>query len=224
MELYNIKKKLITICLIITLLFGSFSMSFALKIEPVSVSQCEGLFSGFNADDNLIASIIGLCLPGVLKNIDRLQQNECEQILCEYEAAQRGLSPILCAKKAAYNTCVITGEGYDVVEGILIGSIRNQIKQVLENPLGLGIDFIKKKLAKRIAACKGVKPCLANEKAANIGLAIIEGAGAIQSLQSLVSQFENIGEEQKSACEQLEDIRPELEKVINDYYSRLGEE
>lgn len=201
---------------------GSVSSKSSSSSSSISVSSCEGLFAnGFDASDNLMSSIFGLCLPGVLKNLDRLEQNECEQILCEYEAAQKGLSPILCAKKSSYNTCLITGEGFDVVEGILIGSLRQNIKQILENPLGLGIAQAKKYL-KQQTSCKG-PACIVPQKYANVALAAIEIPGSIQTLASLASQFDSFGAEQKTSCEKLEDIRPELEQIIDDYYASIGE-
>ena len=110
------------------------------SIETITQNNCEGLFTNnFDSSDNLMSSILSLCLPGVIKNLERLEQNECEKILCEYEAARQGISPIGCAKKSAYNTCLITGQGFDVVECLLIGCLRQNIKNILENPLALGL-------------------------------------------------------------------------------------
>jgi len=191
----------------------------------ISIAGCEGLFAnGLDPTRNLMSSIISLCLPGILINLDRLEQNQCQKILCEYDMAQKGLTPILCAKEAAYNTCIITGEGYDVIEGILIGSLRQNIRQVLENPLGMGIQYIKNQLelAEQGLPCTGPF-CTIPEKVRNIILAGFNIAEAFSQIQSLMSQFEGLfGDDQKTACEQLEDIRPELEEIVNQYYEANG--
>lgn len=194
--------------------------------SSISIASCEGLFAnGLDPTRNLMSSIISLCLPGILVNLDKLEQNQCQKILCEYDMAQKGLTPILCGKQAAYNTCLITGEGYDVIEGILIGSLRQNIRQILENPLGLGIQYIKNqlKLAQQGLTCTGPF-CTVPQKVRNFILGGFNIAEAIGQIQSLASQFEGLlgGEEQKTACEQLEDIRPELEDIVNQYYEVNG--
>ncbi len=194
--------------------------------SSISIASCEGLFAnGLDPTRNLMSSIISLCLPGILVNLDKLEQNQCQKILCEYDMAQKGLTPILCAKEAAYNTCLITGEGYDVIEGILIGSLRQNIRQILENPLGLGIQYIKNQLelAEKGLPCTGPF-CTVPQKVRNIILGGFNIAEAIGQIQSLASQLEGLlgGEEQKTACEQLEDIRPELEEIVDQYYEVNG--
>lgn len=195
--------------------------------SSVSITQCEGLFAnGMDPTRNLMSSIVSLCLPGILVNLDRLQQNECQKILCEYDMAQKGLSPILCAKEAAYNTCLITGEGIDVIEGILIGSLRDNIRQILENPLALGIQYLKNQLETLQPGPTCTGPfCTIPEKVRNLILAGFNIADALGQIQALASQFEGLlgGEEQKTACEQLEDIRPELEQIVDQYYEVNGE-
>ena len=190
----------------------------------ISVSSCEGLFAGGgSADDNLMASIVGLCLPGVIKNLDRLEQNECEKILCEYKAAQDGVSPILCAKKSAYNACMITGEGFDVIEGLLIGNLRKNIVAILENPLILGVQVVKL-AAKQFGTCPaGPGTCSTPiSKISAIGLSLFEVANAFMTLQSLFDKISEIGEEEQTACEQLADVRADLEQIIADYNTAVA--
>lgn len=199
---------------VIVLFFSSTTLGFS-SVETISQSSCQGLFANnFDPSDNLMSSVMSLCLPGVIKNLERLEQNECEKILCEYEAARQGISPIGCAKKSAYNTCLITGQGFDVVEGLLIGSLRENIRNILENPLALGAEYLQKQ-AKQALTCQGSCSSM-NSKLAAISLGGIEIFNAIETIQNLVDQLSSIGDSSKTACEQLEDIRPELENIVNE--------
>ena len=183
--------------------------------NSITMSQCQGMFAGgFNPQDNLMSSIMGLCLPGILVNLHRLEQNTCEKILCEYNAARQGLSPIACAKQSAYNTCLITGQGFDVVEGILIGALRQNIRQILEDPLAFGISRVQDILVRQTATCTGGVCTTPASKTAAIALAVLEIPNVIQTVRSLISQFQSLGQSQESACERLEDIREELEQLI----------
>lgn len=207
-----------------------FQISFADEgtdsITAISQNNCEGLFANnFDAGDNLISSVMGLCLPGVINNLGKLEETECEKILCEYKAAKDGLSPIGCAKQSAYNTCLITGQGYQVVEGMLIGSLRETIRNVLENPLGLGIELAKKYLNKQVKQKPMCEPNCSTptSKIAAIALAGIELSSSSQTLSNLKEEFSQIYDPEDSACEQLEKIiRPDLEKVVSDYKESQG--
>lgn len=198
------------------------SQEFVPLVDSLTRNQCQGLFANnFDPSDNLMSSIMSFCLSGVLVNLHRLEQQECEKILCEYRAAQQGISPIGCAKQNAFNTCMITGQGFDVVEGLLIGSLRNQIRQILENPLGFGIEQLRKVLEKQVATCNAGCSTPA-EKAAAIGLAVLEIPGAIQTIQDLMNQLSSVTDQQDTACQRLEDVRVELEDILNQYYSSRG--
>ncbi|MCH8519567.1 MAG: hypothetical protein LAT82_02325 [Nanoarchaeota archaeon] len=180
----------------------------------LSVSECQGLFAGgFDPQDNLMASVMGLCLSGILVNLHRLEQNECEKIICEYNAARQGISPIACAKQSAYNTCLITGQGFDVVEGVLIGALRQNIRRILEDPLGFAIDRVRGVFERQVSMCS---PNCSDpfSKVSAIGLAVLEIPNAINSIKSLINQLQSLGQSQESACERLEDIREELEQLI----------
>jgi hypothetical protein len=181
--------------------------------DTLTTSQCQGLFAD-NSDptENLMSSIVSLCLPGILKNLNRLEIEECEKILCEYEAAKNGLSPINCAKQSAYNTCLITGEGYDIIEGLLIGSLRQNIKRILENPLGLAISIARKRIEQALLCNPTCSAPIS--KGAAIGLAAIEIFNAYGSLTQLIEQFENSQGFNDNACQELEEIEKELEQIL----------
>lgn len=187
--------------------------------DSLTRSNCQGLFAGgFDPSDNLMSSIMSFCLSGVLVNLHRLEQQECERILCEYRAAQQGISPIGCAKQNAYNTCMITGQGFDVVEGMLIGALRQNIRNILENPLGFGIEQLRKVLERQVETC--IPNCSTpNSKVAAIGLAALEIPAAFQTIQNLMNQLSSVTDRPETACERLEDVRLELEEMLDQYYS-----
>ncbi|MFP4402626.1 MAG: hypothetical protein ACLFPL_05365 [Candidatus Nanoarchaeia archaeon] len=184
--------------------------------DSLTTSACQGLFAD-NSDptENLMSSVVSLCVPGIIKNLNRLEVEECEKILCEYEAAKNGLSPINCAKQSAYNTCMITGEGYDVVEGLLIGSLRDNIRNILENPLGLAVNIAKKR-AEQAVICTG-SCSTPPSKIAAIGLAGLEIVNAYNSLTELMEQFQGTQNEDTNACEELKDVEEELNQILASY-------
>ena len=193
----------------------------SLDSVSITMSQCQGLFAGgFNPQDNLMSSIMGLCLSGILVNLHRLEQNQCEKIICEYNAARQGLSPIACAKQSAYNTCLITGQGFDVVEGILIGALRQNIRQILEDPIGFGISRVQDVLKQQALKCQGGVCSTPASKTASIALAVLEIPNVINTIKSLINQLQSLGQSQQSACERLEDIREELEQLIAQHESQ----
>ena len=233
MQMDKIKWILIVSYLLITSITFSFADSPSLPItEPIVIpvpstdsvgdlsdsivmSQCQGLFAGgFNPQDNLMSSIMGLCLSGILVNLHRLEQNQCEKIICEYNAARQGLSPIACAKQSAYNTCLITGQGFDVIEGVLIGALRQNIRQILEDPLGFGISRIQDTLKQQTTKCPGGVCTTTTSKTASIALAVLEIPNAIQTIKNLINQLQSLGQSRETACERLEDIRKELEQLV----------
>lgn len=225
----NIKNKQQTkfnaVFMMVIFLFLGFNSSIVYadedSVESITQNNCEGLFANnFEADDNLMSSVMSLCLPGVIRNLERLEQNECEKILCEYEAARQGISPIGCAKKSAYNTCLITGQGFDVVEGLLIGSLRENIRNILQNPLALGAEYLQKQ-SRQALTCSG--SCSStSSKIAAIGLGGMEIFNAIQTIQNLIEELSSITDSSKTACEQLEEVRPELERIVNEAKAAQG--
>ena len=194
--------------------------------NSIVMSECQGLFAGgFNPEDNLMSSIMGLCLSGIIVNLDRLRQNECEKILCEYHAAMEGLSPIACAKQSAYNTCLITGQGFDVIEGVLIGALRNNIRQILEDPLAFGISRVQDILQRQVESCIGGVCSTPASKTASIALAILEIPNVINTIKNLISQFQSITQSfqnQENACSRLDEVKEELEGILAQYHASQG--
>lgn len=223
-NIITMSMKFLNYFFILSLIFLSFSFVYAdLGSQNVgnsiTVSECQGLFAaGFDPHDNLKSSIMGLCLSGIIVNLNKLEQNQCEKIICEYNAARQGLSPIACAKQSAFNTCMIKGGGFEIVEGILIGALRRNIRQVLEDPIAFGISRIQDALKQQVATCpKGV--CTSpGSKAASIALAVLELPHVVETVEHLIKQLKSLGSIfDDSACEQLEDIKKELEQLIEEY-------
>ena len=220
----NIQNKYVIVILTVVLLSMNGFVSYGDDNgNTISVHECEGLFaSGFNPKDNLVSSTLGLCLPGVILNLEKLEEIECEKIICEYDAAQNGYSPILCAKQSAYESCLVEGQGafIGLAEDLLIGSFRDNIKRVLENPLALAIDLGKKELLRQASCNQDGTVCTPAQKTANIGLGIIEVANVYSTLKSLGDQFE--GYDERTYCERLEEeYKPKLEEIVNEYYASV---
>ncbi len=90
--------------------------------------------------ENIYISTIGLCVPGIIYNLEKYRQVQCREILCyKHEVAAGLATPDSCAKLGDYLSCrywkgsVITG-GF-----ILIGAydvVIEAIKRWFSSPIG----------------------------------------------------------------------------------------
>lgn len=102
-----------------------------------------GVFSGLSAKgslyDNIWISIIGLCIPGVLYNLEKFRQIYCVEAKCLLEEVPAGMATITTCKEGfKFMSCKYFWDGImDFVPIIgLLESISEIFKSLASNPLG----------------------------------------------------------------------------------------
>ncbi len=94
--------------------------------------------------DNLIVSGIGLCIPGVVYNLDKIAQIQCRYIYCLENEVPQGVPVDICEKLRAQMTCKYAlGE----VMGMLpffkpLDMIFNNVKTAIQDPIGTAASII----------------------------------------------------------------------------------
>jgi hypothetical protein len=91
--------------------------------------------------DNIWTSLFGLCLPGVVHNLEKLRQIKCTQINCLENFVPQGISTISgCQRMADILECkYVWGElvGNVVPLTGLFSAVKDLVKSIVTNPIGL---------------------------------------------------------------------------------------
>ena len=67
--------------------------------------------------ENLFLSIAGLCLPGIIKNVDQFRQIKCRKIVCLENEVRSGLATVsMCEEMEDMLVCkYVLGEAWSVI-------------------------------------------------------------------------------------------------------------
>jgi hypothetical protein len=88
------------------------------------------------AKSHYVFSIAGLCLPGLVYNLNKMQQMECWRGKCYMELVPAGLPKSECDKQYAYQKCAYNSALLSsVIKWIGLDTITNAIRDIIENPL-----------------------------------------------------------------------------------------
>ncbi len=95
--------------------------------------------------DNIIVSTVGLCLPGVVHNLEKLRQIECTHIKCLQEGVATGLTTLdVCQKTKAYLTCkYFLGEVMGLLPFDIVEYFVDLVKNILLDPISLIMVAVK---------------------------------------------------------------------------------
>lgn len=113
-----------------------------------------------NPEKSLISSVATLCIPGIINNLEKARQAECEYALClQDQFTQYGTPPVVCSMKRQYDWCVIKGEQWLGLPFIqLINSLFEMIKGIFTN-LGSLIFTLASLTCKYIPSAIGADAC-----------------------------------------------------------------
>ncbi|MEK6822402.1 MAG: hypothetical protein AABY13_01125, partial [Nanoarchaeota archaeon] len=102
------------------------------------LTKSTGLNPGINKKESLVWSVASLCLPGIINNIDKYRQVNCNYALCiGKDVVERGLPISQCEKKREAQMCAfVWGEVFNAVPFVhtLDGWV-NTVKELVTNPL-----------------------------------------------------------------------------------------
>lgn len=113
------------------------------KFGSASKSSVSDVFNNFvsssetNVKNSLVLSILSVCLPGIIYNIEKYRQLQCQYIDCLQNGIDTGVPMDACDKVKSYSTCkYIYGEIFQVISFILpFDNTIKKVKDALSNPL-----------------------------------------------------------------------------------------
>lgn len=178
-----------------------------------------------NVKDSWILSVVMMCLPGVLEKTMEWQEIECDQVVCSYEAVKNNLDPTFCKKEASYKTCTfIMGEIFAMPPMAILEYFRSLIANLLANPIGMAWGMSARIARQSVDAACGVGTdgkIAGTCTSENVGfqvvfLAITDIAAMVQTFSDMMENgFNFFDDNDESSCEQLGDIRDELEGLVS---------
>jgi hypothetical protein len=123
--------------------FGKFE-SFMGKINPNNYIKVGGIGAGIPVKESLVWSVASLCIPGIINNVDKYRQIDCEYALCiGKDVVEHGLPISACEKKKEALMCnFIWGQVFNSIP--FVGTVEgwiNTLKEFITNPIA-AITFI----------------------------------------------------------------------------------
>lgn len=87
------------------------------------------------AKKSMIFSVLCMCVPGIVYNIEKYRQIECWKGLCYREYIQMGVPFTECEKQYSYQKCVyMGGQVTAIIDLVGISGLFNFINNILQNP------------------------------------------------------------------------------------------
>ena len=216
---FKISKNIFIVYLILSLMviipfqISDVSAQSSIKTAKEANSLCFGGSGVDSPKDSLILSVLTLCLPGILENINDYQQIRCQEVICQYEAIKIGIDSTFCAEQKAYQTCTqITGEMFNLPFLNTIDMFKDLISNLLTNPNPTGFLWsIGAKAARKVVGKSPTKTSPIIGVSA-VFLAVTDLLAVAQTLTEL-SEMEFF-EEDNEYCADVEKIVEELEKIV----------
>ncbi len=179
------------------------------------IAQSCGL-GNFDVKDSLIGSVITLCLPGVLENVNEYKQLKCQRVVCHYDALSQGLDSSFCDRTYAYQTCTdIVGEVFNLPFFNVIESLKDAIAEMIANPIGIAVSAGLYVARQGLPKCYGIETCNSitlSPQVFLVGFADI--ASGIQYFKELGDNAPDIfSRNDQSYCERLPAIKEELKNI-----------
>jgi hypothetical protein len=89
--------------------------------------------------ENMYASLAGLCLPGIIYNLEKYRQVRCREIICLQNEVPAGIATVeSCSKLGEYLTCrFFLGPVAKLSPLNIVDITVNWLKSVMSSPVGL---------------------------------------------------------------------------------------
>ncbi len=173
--------------------------------------------------ENMYLSAFGLCVPGIIFNIEKARELQCRRIVCYQKEVPAGIATFdACDKLHDLQMCeFVFGPLFEIaLPGLAVAAYLGKlIKSALQSPLGL-INIAELFLCDLncfVPAAPGLVTACKVARGIQKGLGIIDTiAGAIQSPPSVTespycSQVENMEDEKEKKQEEVETPQPEVQ-------------
>jgi len=216
----NIKSKLV-FYLVVSLMFVmpmNLGFVFAGVDTKGGVADSCSLTPPVDVKSSLVLSAVFMCIPGLIEKGMEWREIKCEAAVCTYTAVSGRVYPEFCKAQAAYKECKYTwGEVFAIPPMAILEYARNFVAQILANPVGVAYAAGIKATRKYATTCGTTKTCTTGFMWTSLlFLAVTDIAGVYQTFKSIeengVKNY--LGLEKESNCEDIEDIKEELEELI----------
>jgi len=98
-----------------------------------------GAINFIDPHDSLAGAVLNLCIPGIIKNLRKAQQIECQYAVCLRDEVPNGIPVSACTEAYDYNKCVYTKSNLMVLAIIpaIINFWVNQFKAIVADPFAV---------------------------------------------------------------------------------------
>lgn len=167
-----------------------------------------GRYRGYmNAKDSLVLSLLTICVPGIIYNLQKYREIQCGYINCLEESTATGVPADACDKVKEYQTCkYLYGEIFQIIPftafyNYFVGMIKN----ALSDPFSI-VGVALGATCAQLCTLPTDEPhdiCIWSKIFAELG-------DIINNVQSFVDNWELVGE---SYCHQVEDRHEEKDEA-----------
>lgn len=193
----------------------STSLVFAERIQSETVEQVnQDCGAPTNVKDSLILSVVSLCLPGILEKTYEWKQIKCQNVVCYYEAVSNELDPSFCIDQYSYQTCnFIVGDIFTIPPMAMLDYYREAISNLLANPVGAAWSITAKLARNYLNKCVDCRTNIVGPSI--LFLFVTDLSSLIQTFRDMSENgFITPGGKPEDYCEQIPEIKEEMEKII----------
>lgn len=195
----------------------------------------DDLSTSVNPKESLLVSVYSLCIPGIIHNLDKYAEIQCEYARCLVEDVKKDAKPSICSATKDKQTCtIVVGEGTTFLQtlgGLFtknINSVAHPVAGPLTNELINGFADIKKLLynpaeAAEIAVAKICGIICENEASYGVPARILcTSAKLIAQVGKMRTYSDNLHDAKKfdftktgaNSCDSIPAVRKEFNKAI----------
>jgi len=192
-------------------LFGKVlsSLGGGLPTNPNTFIQAAtGISPQIGVKDSLVWSVASLCIPGIINNVDKYRQIECQYALCVgKEVVEKGLPISACEKKKEELMCqFLWSQVFNAVPfvGVLEGWV-NTLKDIVTNPIA-ALTFLLGQYCKGFCDKDKSKISSNQYKICAFPKTLEALAAVINDIKAILTpDFWKLG---SGACDELKDYEP----------------
>ena len=154
--------------------------------------------------NNLVLSIVNLCIPGILENLDKQRQIKCRYALCLLEDVSAGTPKQVCDDQKEYAMCVyVYGQILGLLPIAFLNAFISKIKAFFTSPMALINGLLSYSC---VAVCAGGNyPTTASVGTSCYLANFLKQMGALYSLINSISNIGDMFASGQDYCSVLED-------------------
>lgn len=173
--------------------------------------------TGLNIKDSLVHSTVCLCIPGIVTNLQKLREINCEYAYClAKDVKEAGIDPTACKAERAYSICAyVVGEIFNLFSITrIINRVITMIRDLLTKPSAMVSLVVQMYCPYTQLTCKGeTGPGSGRYSACVIPQLIVTILESVSSWQNLIESTEEnkYFEPKLGYCDKLEEYLEDAE-------------